>query len=176
MKYLILYMSHHGTTEKIAMQLASALGRENSTTINLGKMPAPNLKPYDTVLIGGSIHAGKIQKKIREFCDTYRDELTNKHLGLFMCSMSSDKAESDFNNAFPEALRSHATAKGLFGGELLFDKMNFFERMIVRSQSGAKGNVYKVNQSAIQSFIDCFRDQNGDMPSKEQLTELPHLL
>jgi menaquinone-dependent protoporphyrinogen oxidase len=170
---LILYMSHHGTTEKIANQLANALGRESSTIINLGKMPSPELKPFDTVLIGGSIHAGQIQKKIKDFCITHAGELLTKRLGLYMCSMSTDKAETDLKNAFPDSLLIHASAKGVFGGELLFDKMNFFERIIVRSKSGAKGNVYNLKQEAIQSFIDCFRNPVQQILSKQELANQP---
>ena len=78
------------------------------------------------------------------------------------------RSRTDFKNAFPESLRNHASAKGLFGGELLFDKMNFFERIIVRSKSGARGNVYHLNQPAIQSFIECFRDPGHEISSTEE--------
>lgn len=174
MKYLIIYMSHHGTTEKIAEQLANNLGRENSTIINLGKTSAPDLKPFDTVLIGGSIHAGQIQKKLKRFCNLRSEELLKKQLGLFMCSMSADKADEDFKNAFPETLRIHATARGLFGGELLFDKMNLLEKIIVRSKSGATRNVYKLNQPAILSFIESFHNPVQQISPEAEDMKLPH--
>ena len=152
MQYAILYMSHHGTTLKVAGQLANTFGPEKTRIINLEKQKEIDLSTYDTVIIGGSIHAGQIQKKIKDYCEKNEAELLKKRLGLFICSMSIDKESEDFKNAFPESLRMHAIASGCFGGELLFEKMNFFEKWIVRSMSGKKENVYNLHQDAIAAF------------------------
>ncbi len=152
MRYAILYASHHGTTRKVAEQLADTFGREKTSIINLEKQNEVDLTPFETVIIGGSIHAGQIQKKIRGYCEKNTTDLLKKRLGLFICSMSIDKEDQDFKNAYPEVLRGHAIASGCFGGELLFEKMNFFEKWIVKSMSGKKENVYNLHQEAITAF------------------------
>jgi menaquinone-dependent protoporphyrinogen oxidase len=145
-------MSHHGTTRKIAGQMAQTLGKENATVLDFKKADVPDLGLFDTVLIGGSIHAGQIQKKIRMFCVAYEKELLQKRIGLFMCALETAEKEEEFNNAFPERLRNHAIAHGYFGGELLLDKMNFFEKHFVKTIYGIKTNLSQIDANAIDEF------------------------
>ena len=130
--------------------------------IDLKDTPSPALVKYRTVLIGGSIHAGQIQKKVRAFCRDHEEELRQKTLGLFLCCMEKgEKAKNQFDTVFPEALRSHAAAQGLFGGEFDFDRMNFLERKIVKKVAGVEGNVSSISDEAIERFIeDLFQNQS----------------
>jgi len=57
-----------------------------------------------------------------------------------------------FNNAFPAALRHHAFYAGLMGGECLIDKMNFFERNLVKMVIGGPEKYPKLNDTAISTF------------------------
>ncbi len=152
MKYLIIYMSHHGTTRKIVQQLAENLGEACTTVINLEKENVPDLSPYDTILIGGSIHLGEIQKKIKKFCKEHEPVLLQKRVGLFLSSIETEEISDEFTNAFPENLRNHALAHGFFGGELLLDKMNIFEKYFVKAVYGIRGNLSSLDQKAIDSF------------------------
>ena len=65
MKNLILYMSHHGTTAKVVHMLSGLLGHEQTKTVNLHDTKPISLEEFDTIIIGGSIHAGKIQRKLQ---------------------------------------------------------------------------------------------------------------
>ncbi len=152
MRYLIIYMSHHGTTQKIAGQLADELGRDQTTLVNLQNENPPSLESFDTIIIGGSIHGGQVQGKIREFCKDHFDTLMSKKLGLFICSMAPGKDEEELGLAYHEQLRKHATALGMFGGELLIDKMNLAEKVIVRLISNQKTNVSAIKTEAIKTF------------------------
>ena len=62
MKTLIAYCSSHGCAEKSAVELKTYLG-ENVELCNLKKGAIANLNDFDRIIIGGSIHAGQIQKK-----------------------------------------------------------------------------------------------------------------
>ena len=145
-------MSHHGTTRKIVKQMAHYLGEENTTVIDLKKGDVPDLDSYDSILIGGSIHVGQIQKKIRMFCVAYEDVLLLKRIGLFMCSLDTADQNQEYNSAFPERLRKHALAHGFFGGELLLDKMSLFEKYFVQTIYGINKNVYELDDEAIELF------------------------
>ncbi len=152
MNALIVYMSHHGTTEKVVTTLKRQFGYNNAASINLKDGFNADLSIYDTVIVGGSIHAGRIQKGIRIFCNQYSEELLNKRLGLFICHMDQEDPEKEFEDAFPEELKNHALAKGLFGGEFLFEKMNFFEKLIVKKITGETKTVKRINHQAINQF------------------------
>ncbi|CAN5505516.1 hypothetical protein BH23BAC1_BH23BAC1_30740 [soil metagenome] len=72
--------------------------------------------------------------------------------------MNEEKAEEEFNNAFPEELRHHAVATGIMGGELLFEKMNFMEKFIVKTVSGQKETVSKINFPATDNFAEAMNE------------------
>jgi hypothetical protein len=55
-------------------------------------------------------------------------------------------------------LRAHATAKGMFGGEFLLDKMSFVERTAVRRVKGIDTSVSRLDQNAIDKFIEEIQD------------------
>ena len=151
-------MSHHGTTRKIATKLAQNLGVENTTLVDLRTDALPDLSAFETIIIGGSIHIGRIQKRINEFCMAKKDVLLNKRVGLFLCFLEPHELKDEFALAYPEWLRNHAIAHGFFGGELLFDKMNFFEKVYVRIIYGIKKSVYEIDDKAIEAFEEKIRN------------------
>ncbi len=152
MSAVIIYMSLHGCTKKVAYILKD-MHWDKVDLVNLREKPPPVLDQYDTVIVGGSVHMGKIQGKIRKFCRKNEKELLNKRLGLFLCHLYEGKtAIRQFDEAYSEKLRAHAVAKGLFGGELNLDKMNFCERMLVKKTAGVKDNLSKINHGAIKGF------------------------
>lgn len=152
MKAIILYMSNHGTTEKVVQKLNSLLGYNKSKIINLEKEIPPPLDEFDTVLIGGSIHKGLIQKKVQQYCQENLSELLTKRVGLFICFMDNHHYQEEFNNSFPEELREHAIAEGKFGGEFIFEKMNLFEKLTVRLLKNQKESISRINYQAINHF------------------------
>ena len=164
MRYLILYMSHHGTTRRVAKQLSELLGKENVTVVDLSMDRLPDLAAYHTVIIGGSIHAGKIQGKVRKFCEAHQEELLHKRIGLFLCYLDKARGHEEFHNSFPHDLIEHAVVHGFFGGEFLFNEMNFLERMIVRKISGVQKDVSELDTSAIRSFTESILMEDHEHP------------
>lgn len=152
MNTLIVFCTSHGTTEK-AVQLLSEKLEGNVTQINLKKGKVLNLNDYDSVIIGGSIHVGNVQGKLKKFIKQNQDQLLLKKLGLFLCCMrTGEMAIEQFNHAFPESLRGISSANGLFGGEFLISKMNFIERKIVQKVEGTTVDKYQLNEDEINSF------------------------
>lgn len=165
MKYLIVYMSHHGTTRKVAMQLAEHTGLDKTVLVDLKTDDIPDLTSFDTIIIGGSIHTGEIQKEISEFCINNKNVLLSKRVGLFICALEAYEMKDEFANAFPQWLRDHAIAHGFFGGELLLDKMNFLEKIFVKGIYGVKKDVHELNQDEIESFEKKITDDPSDRKS-----------
>lgn len=62
MKTTIIYMSSHGTTEKIAKMIKAELPTQDIEVINLKTNRKPELHNADQIILGASIHAGLIPK------------------------------------------------------------------------------------------------------------------
>jgi menaquinone-dependent protoporphyrinogen oxidase len=152
MKTLIVYATTHGCTEKISAQLKDELGEE-VTLINLKKDPNPQVKAYKRIIIGGSIHAGQIQKRVKNFCAANLKELQKKDLGLFICCMEEgETAQKQLTEAFPEELHRSARATACFGGAFNFGQMNFLEKMIVKKVAHVTQSTSKVDFEAVRKF------------------------
>jgi menaquinone-dependent protoporphyrinogen oxidase len=151
MKTLIVYGTKHGSAEKCCKLLKSKLSGE-ITTINIKKENVPDLSTFDSVIIGGSIYAGQIQKEIKIFCTNNLDELKSKKVGLFICGLSDDKFEEQLNNAFPKELASCAIAKEYFGGEFIFKNANFLEKFIMKKIAKTDKDVSKLLEGNINKM------------------------
>lgn len=131
---LVVYASRHGTTSEYAKQLFQVLdGNVDMCFLNERGGSLPDLTVYTTIIIGGSIHYGKNNKSVIKFTNDNKHLLMTKRLGLFIvCYFEGDKAKEQLKNAYPKALLEHAVVSDYFGGELLFPKMNIWERFIAR--------------------------------------------
>lgn len=132
MSTLIAYSSTLGCTEQCASKLKDGLG-EGVELIRISRRSKFNLEPYESIIVGGSIHAGMIQRSVYRFCEIYLDTLLQKQVGLFVCCMDPDADEKELiARAFPERLVEHALASGFFGGELNIKKMNLLQKIMTR--------------------------------------------
>ena len=162
MKTLIVYASKHGAAEKCARLLAERLGREVDV-FDLRNARAVDPSGYDAVVVGGSIHAGRVQVRVKKFCEAHAEALLKKKLGLFICCMEEgDKAWKQFHDAFPARLVDQAAAKGLFGGAFDFERMNWFEKTIIGKIAGVKESVCKINEPAVAEFADKMKSAATD--------------
>nr|WP_321358640.1 flavodoxin domain-containing protein [uncultured Draconibacterium sp.] len=152
MRTLITYCTTHGCTEKTATELKQFLGGE-VLLVNLKKEAVPDLSSFDRIIIGGSIHAGQIQKKVKDFCNEHYETLKNKELGLFICCMEEgEKAEIQLHDAYPNGLLQSAKATACLGGEFDFNRMNFFQKMVVKKVAKVDDSVSHINHDAIKRF------------------------
>ncbi len=152
MQTLIAYMSRHGCAKKSAKALRQRLPGIVDLH-NIKSISQPNLAMYDLIIIGGSIHAGKIQNQVCHFCEDHLEMLLHKKLALFLCCMETgEKAEEQLRNAFPEVLRQHAMTVDIFGGEFDFSKMNFIEKYFVRKIARVNKNVSTLSSKKIDDF------------------------
>lgn len=153
MRTAIVYATKHGTTEKVAQKIKEGLGEDKVQLFNLKKDKNFDINQFEQIIVGGSIHAGNIQKSIKNFIETHTQELLQKYLGLFLCCMYEDEAQEQFDRAYPEFLRSHATSNKLIGGELLFEEMNFFEKALIKKMAGVQESVSKIDQKKIEELV-----------------------
>lgn len=156
MKTLIIYATKHGTTKKITDILAKKLKekKEDVKVINIKEIKNYNIRVFDRVIIGGSIHAGNIQKNIKKFCKEHEQELKEKQLGLFItCMMNNeDIQKAQLEKAYSKELRDKSKATGILGGEYLFEKMNFLEKIMVKLIAKTNKTTTKIDKDAIDKF------------------------
>lgn len=161
MSAMIVYMTKHGCTEKAATMLKEHLGGDVKL-VDLKRNKKPDLSGHDTIIIGGSIHAGSIQSEIRKFCESNGEVLLGKRLGLYICCMyEGEVAEKQFDEAYPEDLRRHAAVTGLFGGALLLEKMNFIERKVIKKIAKIEESVSRIDDEAIREFASGVSQGSG---------------
>lgn len=153
MKTAIIYASTHGTTEKVAQMIATKLGSDSCTLIDIKKTPKINLSDYDQLVIGASIHAGNIQSGMRNFLRQNTVSILEKRVGLFLCYMNEPELENQIKRVFPEIIRKHALSVKGVGGEFLIEKMNFFHRFIVRKISGITVTTSNIKENEIDEFV-----------------------
>lgn len=137
MKTLIVYASQNGSTADCVNYLQGKLSGD-VTAINIdGKVP--KLTNFDTILVGGSVHMGKIQRKITSFCKRNKQQLLEKKLGLFVCCYTAESEEKFIASLFDDSLLEHATITSVFGGEMRYDKLNFAYRKLFESLNKIEG-------------------------------------
>lgn len=152
MKTLIVYRSKHGCVEKCSKELKDRLSGD-IVTVDLKKEKVPDLSTFDNIIIGGSIYAGRIEKEVTDFWLKNINELREKKIGLFICGMKDEESgKTQLDNSFPEELLSKAVAKGYFGGEVIFSKMNFFEKFIIKTVTKNDKDVSNILSENIVKF------------------------
>jgi len=151
-KTLVVYATKHGCAEMCAGKLGAALSGEVKI-LAVKDARKIDLTAFDTVALGGSIYAGRIQRSVREFCLNNLEALKGKRLGLFICHMETGaKADEEFAAAFPKELIDAAAAKGLFGGAINLERMKWPERFLVKKMGKITASVLKIDEGNITAF------------------------
>ncbi len=130
MKTLVAYGTKYGYSEECAQQLAKKL-KGDVSLVNLMKEKAPDLREFDSVVVGASVYMGQIQKKVKRFMALNESILQTKRLGLYMAAGTVDGIEGQFSKNFPDSLLQIAVAKESFGGVIRRERMGFFYKRIM---------------------------------------------
>lgn len=152
---LIVFASNHGTVEKCARELFRHIdGKVDICNLKL-RESLPDLSGYDAVIVGGSIHSGKIQEEISMFCQQHLELLASKRLGLFInCLYSGVKAQKQLDEAFPEILTRNAVIRDYFGGEVDTLKLSFWERVVTSRMIEQGDMVVAISKEKIERFAN----------------------
>ena len=155
MSVLVAYCSQHGTTAKCAQEIASQLG-DGVTLVNLAET-TPKVSDFDQVVLGGSIHAGQVQKEIKAFCSQQEQDLLAVPLALFLCCANANQFELQLGNAFPASLREHARIAVHCGYGYPLEKMGLFPKLVLRMVAKVTASEEHINHEAIQQLANAVR-------------------
>lgn len=147
MKTVILYTTKYGSVRKAAAILKEKLNGETAL-VDIANGSIPSLDEYDTVILGGSVYMGRIQKKLSSYIQNNLNVLLKKRIGVFLCAGATENGqqEKELREAYPSRLYDHVLARGVLGYSYDFDKMRFFDRFIVSRILG--------NTKSISAFYD----------------------
>lgn len=159
MNVLIVYAGKTGTTEKCAKILKALI--DDSTLCNLNS-ETPDLSTYDCIICGGSIRAGVIHKKIKQFIKLNHDVLLKKKCGFFICNCFKKQSEEYLRKNIPKDLLNKASAASSFGGEMVMEHQKGLDKLIIKAVGkNLKGDTSTVAMSicseTIQKFADAIR-------------------
>ncbi len=152
LKTLIAYSTKYGCTENCAKVLADKIS--GTVVLHNLKESTPNtIEDYDSIIIGGSIYMGQIQKEVTEFCTKNLEIIKSKRIGLFVCCMrEGETAENQLNTLFPKELLEVAIAKDYFGGAFAINKMSFMDKLIAKVIAKTNKDTSKILNESINKF------------------------
>jgi menaquinone-dependent protoporphyrinogen oxidase len=92
---------------------------------------------------------------MQRFCKNNIETLKQKRLALFVCGMEPDSAkqQQELSNAYPQELHEHAVSTCFAGGEFLFEKMNFFERAVIKRIAKTNKSVSQIKEDEIDRLV-----------------------
>jgi menaquinone-dependent protoporphyrinogen oxidase len=152
MSVLVAFATKYGTTRRIAEQIASEVPGGKAVEIGGDRNPDP--ARYDLAVVGGPVYAGKILSAVPSFCEANRDALSRVPVALFVsCLYQGEQAVQQLESAFPSWLLSRAFGKYTVGGEVRFDELGFFHRLVMRGVMKTTEDVSALDESGIRRLI-----------------------
>lgn len=154
MNILIVYATKYGSVNKAVYMLESFFPADVGVDIvDVLHDTAPPLEDYDTVILGGSIHVGRIQKEIRQYAEQNLETLLTKRVGLFICAAQDPPTSwKELEQAFPRTLFESAIYKDVFGYEIYYDKLSLVDRLIISTVKGTRESEFMLSEPAIEEF------------------------
>ncbi|MFI2435910.1 flavodoxin domain-containing protein [Streptomyces sp. NPDC018693] len=137
---LVAYGSTNGSTAQIAEAVAGVLRKEGCTAESASGGLVEDVTPYDAVVVGGALYAGRWHKDARRFVRRHRRALAERPLWLFSSGpLDTSAAERDIPPA-PGVRRvmDRLDARGhiTFGGRLEEGAKGRIARMLLRNGKG----------------------------------------
>ncbi|GHF33530.1 flavodoxin domain-containing protein [Streptomyces fumanus] len=137
---VLAYGTTNGSTARIAESVAEVLRARGLAAEALPARSVPDLAPYEAVLVGGGLYAGRWHKDARRFVRRHRGALAQRPVWFFSSGpLDATAAERDIQpvpgvkRAMASlGVREHVT----FGGCLAEGAEGRMARMIVRNGKG----------------------------------------
>ena len=138
---LVLHASKHGHTAKIAERVVNRL-RESGATVDardIAAAEAVDLRGYDSVVVGASIHAGHHQREITTWIARHATALESAPSAFFSVSLSAaeddDEARAGTRRYIDDMIDDTGWTPRLavsFAGALQYREYDFATRMLMR--------------------------------------------
>lgn len=141
-KFLILFATTNGQTEKIASAIEDKLRRMGHLidTLNCKELlPNLRLEEYDGIIVGAPVYAGRFSRTLRKWVKTNTEALSavpsaffSVSLGILQKEPEIQKAERDIVQTFFDTTGWQPNRSILFAGSLPYSQYNWFLRYYMR--------------------------------------------
>ncbi|MDS0292974.1 flavodoxin domain-containing protein [Halogeometricum luteum] len=135
---LVAYGTGEGQTAKVADRIVDALrerGHE-AEAVDVKRLPRGfDLDAYDAVLVGGSVHAGRLQRGVRRFVRAHREELASRPTAFVQVCLSAVDNEEAAARAAHDFLREtewDPDRVAVLGGALRYSEYGFLKRALMK--------------------------------------------
>ncbi len=131
MKVLIVYSTKTGVSKRCAHILEERLRAFSEVSVFDIKDAPPTPYGFDVAVIGGSIRATRLDKRIKKYLKQNIDILNSMHTALFLCCGYTENFDDYVALHFPKAL-TPTLGIHCFGGELKPEKLKGFDKLVVK--------------------------------------------
>lgn len=141
-RVLVTAASKHGATAEIADAIASELASSGTTVTRLDPEDIDTLEPYDAIVLGSAVYAGRWQKDARRLVERFADDLRTRDVWLFSSGPIGDPPLPDAEPVdVAEVMEaSAATEHRIFTGSMQQSKLAFGERALVAALRAEYGD------------------------------------
>ena len=152
MSSLILFSSVHGTTRNCVEKINEELiNKAEVIDVKLGDI---DVNRYDVIHIASSIYAGKFQSEMKRFLKDNEEGLKSKRLGFIISCKDEKDIDEYLNSNVPKSLIDNIFMKEHIGYEINLEKMNFFERFLIKSLMQINESYSAINHEGIKRIIE----------------------
>lgn len=139
---LVTAASKHGATAEIADAIATELGRAGTTVTRLDPEDIDTLEPYDAIVLGSAVYAGRWQKDARLLVERFTDDLRTRGVWLFSSGPIGDPPMPDAEPVdVAEVMEASAAIEHrIFSGSMQQSKLSFGERALVAALRAEYGD------------------------------------
>jgi menaquinone-dependent protoporphyrinogen IX oxidase len=158
MKILLVFDTKHGTSEEAAGRIAAAVkargGEAQLLDLRKKGAAAASLSGYDAVALGAPFYMGSWSKRARSFASAREAELLGKRLGVFAVGSNAELGDKAAIATLPAALASKVSASAYLGGRFDMDRLNGFERFIVKMVGGKAESSSTLDFGPVEAFAE----------------------
>ena len=143
MRVLVTTASKHGATTEIGESIAAELERTGHGVETIAADQVRTLDPFDAVVLGAAVYAGRWVKDAHRFVDRFESELVAKPLWVFSSGPTGSPPKPDpddvvdLSDIIERLVPREAT---VFAGKLDSGVLSFAERAIIRAVRAEEGD------------------------------------
>jgi menaquinone-dependent protoporphyrinogen oxidase len=144
-RVLVAYGTRAGSTAGVAERVADVLNRNGFAAQAVEVKKVKDAAPYDAVVLGSSVRAGKLKPEVLKFLDKNKTDLSAKPFAAFIvCLAMTARDEKGRTTAGtylePVRERIKPASEGLFAGAYDPSKWGFVERTIMKMIKASTGD------------------------------------
>jgi menaquinone-dependent protoporphyrinogen oxidase len=144
---LVAYATKRGATAEIAEKIGEVLREAGLAAEVLPADQVDDVTPYGAVILGSAVYVGRWQKQAANFLKSHEEALAQRPVWLFSSGPTGegDPAELTQGWHFPKGLQAIADRIqprdiAVFHGYVNPEKLNFFERWMIKNVTAPSGD------------------------------------